>query len=481
MDTLELNDIQGIIVYGYGKLAAARFVLLQITDASAAKTWLSQMADSLTNAAANPSKIGQETCLNLAFTSTGLEELGLDEQTLAMFSNEFLEGMTLTDHRRRTLGDHGESAPEYWQWGGPNTPKVHLLLMLYAIDEETLDRFYEVQANRFQNYGIQSIATLHTYRLPKRREHFGFRDDIADPAIAGTEPGIPENTINAGEFILGYTNGYGQYTNRPLVSTEQDSQGFLPRDPSGSGHKDLGRNGSYLVFRQLQQDVRLFWEHLDKLTSEPDGNSNSEARLKLASKMVGRWPSGAPLVASPEQDNAALAEKNDFLYVQNDPHGIKCPFGAHIRRVNPRDSLPPDAGSQETLERTNRHRILRRGRAYGKPLAESMEPDDMLRAESSGEERGLHFICFNANISRQFEFIQHTWVNNPKFNGLYSDDDPIMGDRGRNDVEGGSGTFTEQAIPVRKCVAGLPRFVQVRGGAYFFMPGINAVRFLAST
>jgi Dyp-type peroxidase family len=481
MDTLDLNDIQGIIVYGYGKLAAARFVLLQITDASAAKTWLSQTADAITNAAANPSKIGQETCLNLAFTAAGLQALGLDQQTLAMFSNEFLEGMTLTDHRRRILGDHGESAPEYWQWGGPDTPEVHILLMLYAIDEETLDRLCETQSNQFKNYGIHTIGILPTYRLPKRREHFGFRDDIADPAIVGTEPGIPENTIPAGEFILGYTNGYGQYTNRPLVSVEQDSYQLLPPDPAGSGRKDLGRNGSYLVFRQLRQDVRLFWESLDKLTSQPDGNRNPEARLKLASKMVGRWPSGAPLVASPDQDQPELAEKNDFMYMQDDPHGAKCPFGAHIRRVNPRDSLPPDAGSQETLERTNRHRILRRGRAYGKPLAESMEPSDMLQAEDSGEERGLHFICFNANISRQFEFIQHTWVNNPKFNGLYNDDDPIMGDRGRSESEGGSGKFTEQAVPVRKCVAGLPRFVQVRGGAYFFMPGINAIRFLASS
>lgn len=480
MDTLDLKDIQGIIVYGYGKLAAACFVLLQIANAGAAKNWLSKLADTITTAQTNPSQSGQQTCLNIAFTQDGLKALGLDEQTLGMFSNEFQEGMTLTEHRQRILGDLAESAPEYWEWGGPNTPTVHMLLMLYASDEAMLNDFYDAQAKDFESGGVKQIDRLSTNRLPKRREHFGFRDDIADPAIAGTDKkDTPENTINAGEFILGYPNGYGQYTGRPTVKAERDKNGLLPIDPTGSGDRDLGRNGSYLVFRQLSQDVRLFWQHLDELAKNPDGSSNPEARLKLASKIVGRWPSGAPLVESPTADNPELSDKNDFLYHKTDPYGFKCPFGAHVRRVNPRDSLEPEPGSKESLDTVNRHRLLRRGRTYGKPIAESMEPEDILNAEDPDGKRGIHFICFNANISRQFEFIQHTWVNNPKFNELYSDDDPLIGDRSQ-EHEGGSGTFTEQATPVRKRVTGLPRFVQVRGGGYFFMPGINAVRFLAS-
>lgn len=486
MEKLDLHDIQGIIIYGYGKLAAARFVLLRITNPIAAKNWLGTLAETITTAENNPSDIGQETCLNLALTHCGLQELGLDGQTLALFSNEFQEGMTLTEHRRRILGDHGDSAPEYWEWGGSNPLDVHLLLMLYAIDEATLDRFYETQAQAFESGGVQPIKILDTHRLPKRREHFGFRDDVADPVIQGTgRQASPENTINAGEFILGYPNGYGQYTNRPLIDLQRDPQQLLPVDPA-TGNKDLGRNGSYLVFRQLHQNVRLFWESLDTLTRNPDGNSDPDERIKLAAKMVGRWPSGAPLVETPDQDNPELAESNEFLYHATDPHGFKCPFGAHIRRVNPRDALEPNPGSQETLDTTNRHRILRRGRTYGKPLAESMEPADMLKAEDLDGERGIHFICFNANISRQFEFIQHTWVNNPKFDGLYSDDDPLMGARKGSDQKGEKGEkgefgrFTVQATPVRKCVADLPRFVQVRGGAYFFMPGVNAIRFLAT-
>ena len=470
MNALDFKDIQGIIIHGYGKLAAACFVLLQIADAKAAKSWLGKLAEQITSAQTNPSQSGQQTCLNIAFTHEGLKTLGLDEPILAQFSNEFQEGMSLTEHRQRLLGDFGESDPQKWQWGSSTTEPIHILLMLYAIDEATLDRVYEEQVQAFTNSGVKQIRKLDTYRLPKRREHFGFRDDIADPAIAGiSQPETPENTINAGEFILGYPNGYEQYTNRPLVKAERDSQQFLPDDPQGSGDRDLGRNGSYLVFRQLHQEVRSFWQHLEQVTQ------NSEERLKLAAKMVGRWPSGAPLVESPESDNPDLADKNDFLYYDSDPHGFKCPLGAHIRRVNPRDSLPPDRGSQETLETVNRHRILRRGRTYGKPLAESMEAEDILKAEAFDGDRGIHFICFNANISRQFEFIQHTWINNPKFHELYSDDDPLIGDRATE-----TRTFTQQATPVRKCLAGLPRFVQVRGGAYFFMPGISAIRFLAS-
>jgi Dyp-type peroxidase family len=482
METLDLRDIQGIIVYGYGKLAAACFVLLQVTDADAAKPWLGKLADLITNAEANPSQVARETCLNVAFTHSGLEALGLDRQTLGTFANEFQEGMTGTEHRQRILGDWGESAPEYWQWGGPNRPAVHLLLMLYALDDATLNSFYEHHAQDFASSGLVPLNKLETYRLPKRGEHFGFRDDIADPAIAGTnQQGTPENTINAGEFILGHPNGYGQYTNSPTVGAERDLGKFLAPALNRSELRDLGRNGSYLVFRQLSQDVRSFWQFLDGAT-QSNGGSNPEARLKLAAKMVGRWPSGAPLVASPQQENPDLAEKNDFLYHDTDANGFKCPFGAHIRRMNPRDALQPDSGSQESLDRVNRHRILRRGRSYGRPLAPSMLPEDILAAGESAEERGLHFICFNANISRQFEFIQHAWANNPKFNGLYDEDDPLIGDRNpsQDARDARSNRFTVQSTPVRQRLSDLPRFVRVRGGAYFFMPSIHAVRFLAS-
>ncbi len=142
--------------------------------------------------------------------------------------------------------------------------------------------------------------------------------------------------------------------------------------------------------------------------------------------MVGRWPSGAPLVLSPERDDPALADPNDFMYAQSDAHGYACPIGAHIRRANPRDSLDPRPGSPESIAVNKRHRLLRRGRAYGPPLSVEQALSDR---DAPVDERGLHFICLNGNIARQFEFVQHTWINNPKFDQLYDDADPILAGR----------------------------------------------------
>ena len=170
------------------------------------------------------------------------------------------------------------------------------------------------------------------------------------------------------------------------------------------------RNGSYLVFRQLSQDVGGFWRFADGATRRADGSSDPDARLRLAAKMVGRWPSGAPLALAPDADDPSLAEANDFAYHANDPRGARCPVGSHIRRSNPRDSLDPNPGSEGSFEINRRHRILRRGREYGPAL-----PLERALAEPDSAERGLHFICLNANLARQFEFVHHTWLNNRKF------------------------------------------------------------------
>jgi len=123
----------------------------------------------------------------------------------------------------------------------------------------------------------------------------------------------------------------------------------------------------------------------------------------------------------------------------------------------------------------NRHRILRRGRSYGPPLA-AFEPD---RAKA---ERGLFFVCVNSNIRRQFEFVQQTWLNNPKFDGLYGDEDPVAGDpdpvAGDAKQRTGGGTLTIPATPERRQFTGFPRFVTVRGGEYFFLPSVRALKTL---
>ena len=480
--TVDLDDIQGLIARGYGKLPAACFLLLRIDDPAAARRWLAAVAGEIATGRTSP----DEAAVHVAFTHPGLASLGLHPEALAVFPLEFAAGMT-SPHRSRVLGDLEQNAPEHWSWGGPATPPVHLVLLLYAKNDPTLQAAAARQKAALASGGLVQVLELPTTPLGDReqasreqvsREHFGFRDGISQPLVEGlAKVGPPANTIKAGEIILGYKNGYDRYTERPLLQPDADPDVLLPRDPDpkGTGAPDLGRNGSYLVIRQLRQDVRGFWQFLDRATRRPDGNSDAAARLRLAAKMVGRWPSGAPLVMAPEQDDPALAEANDFRYnLAGDADGARCPLGAHIRRTNTRDSLDPAPGSQRSIDVANRHRILRRGRTYGEPLT----PNDALLdvpPPHAGNDRGLHFMCLNANIARQFEFIQHTWANSAKFNGLYDDPDPVTTASG----ELGS-TFTVQASPVRRRVTGVPPFVTVLGGAYFFLPGIRAIRYLAS-
>jgi Dyp-type peroxidase family len=303
-------------------------------------------------------------------------------------------------------------------------------------------------------------------------EHFGFRDGISQPAMAGLgRPDRPANTVAAGEFVLGYPNEYRLFAERPVLARSADPAGILPPDAAGSGGADFGRDGSYLVFRQLSQDVRGFWQYVDQATRRPDGSTDSGRRTRLASKMVGRWPSGAPLVAVPENDDPSYSKLNDFLYHAIDRDGLRCPVGSHIRRANPRDSLDPWPGTSRSLEVTNHHRILRRGREYGHPVDAATLFDEV----REDEDRGLHFLCLNANIARQFEFLQKTWINSPKFDGLHEGDDPVVGPR-----QALGDTFTVPAAPIRTRVRELPRFVTVRGGAYFFLPGRRALRYLSS-
>jgi Dyp-type peroxidase family len=452
-ETLDLHDVQGLVARGYGNLPSARFLLLAIDDAAAARRWLG------TAAVMRGDERPEQVAVNLALTSSGLERLGLDPAALAMFSNEFVAGMT-TPHRRRILGDIGGDAPEAWDWGGSAAQPVHALLLLYARDAQRLDALEGEQSLT----GLEVVHRLDTSDLDGF-EPFGFRDGVSQPFVEGlAKEGPREATVRAGEFVLGYVNEYGLYTDRPLLDAAADPGGVLPRDPAGSGRADLGRNGSYLVFRQLRQDVGAFWQFVDRAAG-----GDATARLKLAAKMVGRWPSGAPLVLAPDADDPSLAEANDFAYHEHDRRGTRCPVGAHIRRTNPRDSLDPDPGTARSFEVNRRHRLLRRGREYGPPLT-----IDEALAGGDSRERGLHFICLNANIARQFEFVQHTWVNNPKFGELYDDSDPISAP---STPQGG--TFTMPTDGVRERVTGVPRFVSVKGGGYFFLPGLAALRYLA--
>jgi deferrochelatase/peroxidase EfeB len=233
----------------------------------------------------------------------------------------------------------------------------------------------------------------------------------------------------------------------------------------------LGRNGTFLVYRKLEQDVAGFWQFVQSKVGD-----GSPEMLGLASKFIGRWPSGAPVSLSPHHDDPALGDEDNFGFTPQDAQGFRCPIGAHMRRVNPRDSLQNDSPSDSYLT-CSRHRIVRRGIDYGEPLFplemtnDGYAPADL---QDDGKPRGLHFLALNACISRQFEFIQQTWCNSTFFQALFNDKDPIIGD---ND---GTTDMTIEETPYRWRIRSLPRFVSVKGSAYLFVPAISALRFMAS-
>jgi len=462
------KDIQGLLVYGYAQLRNAHFILFQIEDVTLFKTWLANTSFQ------NSEKSPVDSCLNIAFTARGLEKIiGKSKITKENgFDQSFLEGID-TEHRNRILGDYDHNDPKNWKWGNKNDDRTHGILMIYATNQDLLEKTFNDVAGKYkgalsENYISKSI------RLANDKEHFGFTDGISQPVLNGLERGSNENNfINPGEIILGHKNAY----DRKPLSPEVDGVKF-------------GKNGSYMVFRDMQQDVKSFWRTILKYGGDP---------VKIASKMVGRWPNGIPLILADTEDEAIKLKKekesslspgrllkflNDFQYYEKDKDGLKCPIGAHIRRGNPKDSK--NETPKNPNEVSNKHRILRRGKSYGEPLVASMEIKDIIAAldKPDNGERGLNFICFNSDIKRQFEFIQQTWVNNMKFVGLYDEVDPIIGVQGKYDKVSNSmkmmpTKFGEPACPYRHKYNDIPPFVKVRAGGYFFFPGITAIKFLA--
>jgi Dyp-type peroxidase family len=454
---LERDDVQGFVVSGYGKMSHATFVLLSVADPEGARRWLAGLAPRVTNAV----RSADRRCINVAFTCAGLRALGMDEVDLRTFSVPFQEGMAVP-HRSRVLGDAGQSDPSYWEWGARPDEDLHVLLLLYARGPEEFDALVGEELAPDRLDGLRVIRRMDPERLPGKVnvgkfgvEHFGFADGMSQPVIKGsgqegklTGDDARRTVIATGEFVLGYANGYGKVTPVPKAGL------------ATPGMWEFGRNGTYLVFRHLHQDVAGFWRYLDRMTG-----GDEEARVKLGAKFVGRWPSGAPLVRAPHRDDPDLGADNSFGYAEWDPHGFRCPVGSHIRRSNPRDF--GDAKPARNLELSNLHRIVRRGRVYGPGLDDPLAGDD-------GADRGLFFMCLNANIERQFEFVQHHWCNNTKFGDLYDEADPVSGTQ-----PDGGGVFTVQGMPVRRRFHAIANFVTVRGGAYFFLPGIRALRHLA--
>jgi deferrochelatase/peroxidase EfeB len=492
---LDYGDVQGLVRFGHGRLEDACYLLLEIADATAARTWL-RAAPVTTAVTTTPPP---DTALQIAFTSKGLRKLGLPDAVIAEFSDEFRAGMAAEGNRSRRLGDVGANAPDGWEWGGSVSGVPDLVVMLFALKDQ-LAAWERKIAGRGWAQAFTVILRLPTNDIGDI-EPFGFADGVSQPKIDwtgeleldGRERLEFGNVLALGEVLLGYPNEYGLLTERPLLDPAYDPAAeVLPPALDAPNRRDLGRNGSYVVFRQLAQDVRGFWRFVDHAAG-----GDAHRRWALADSMVGRRRDGAPLVPSSTKLIAGIGvdrrehEHNGFLY-EDDPEGFRCPFGAHIRRTNPRTGdLPGGRGTlwrrllhrlgfkrsgfrDDMVASTRFHRLVRRGREYGPALP----PEEALQP-GPDEPRGLQFICLVANISRQFEFVQNAWVNNAKFDGLSDETDPLLGNREPLHGGGASDRFSlPRADSAPRRLENVPRFVTVRGGAYFFLPGIRALRYI---
>jgi deferrochelatase/peroxidase EfeB len=434
---MELDDIQHFLLTRTPALAA-RYEFLTFTQPAAGRVWLAGLIDKVGTGKSVGSTSPDSRWVTVAFTWNGLRALGIDQVSLMTFPEEFRQGMAA---RAEIIGTNGKNHPRLWL-GGLASPELHAIVILFARDVAERERCRK-EHNRYMSQmdGATVLSTLDLEAIPPygrgAHEHFGYRDRLSHTVIEGTgEEPTPGSgpPVKAGEFFLGYID-------------ESGAQPALPEP------EILSRNGSYLAYVRMEEHVGAFRNFLKQ-----HGKTPEEQEL-MAAKLMGRWRSGAPLVLSPHKDDPALGadlqRTNDFDYGTMDPYGYSCPVGSHIRRMNPRD----------TAENMQRHKMIRRGGTYGRPLPEGAQED--------GVERGIAAFVGCASLVRQFEFAMNVWANDPKFKELGNERDPFIG------TQDGTFDMTIPKRPIRKKIKGLPAFTTIRGGAYFFLPGIKALRFVA--
>lgn len=517
---LESTQIQSLVFGGMGFKPAGRLLVIDLgEDGARNREWL---AGVLPRVAFNDGRYATEPALvSFAASARGLARLGLDDDTVASFPAAFTQGMHAPG-RDRILGDLDGNARDGWQWGGEGND---VALLVYGDAPADVDALAAELTARTEAAGgrvcFAQDLTDAGGRLADRREPFGFVDGVSQPAMRGTYRGLrnddPIHLVEPGEFVLGYPDNRGNIPPAPMMPARADPGLRLPIAGEAHGYPATtaenprlpGHNGSFLVIRQLEQHVGAFKQFCEEEGARlrgafPDLPLLAEDMADyVGAKMIGRWQDGSSLVRNPYlsatrlkqvtgrdagksaarpasnptqpaaaitapdarpeppasvADAEAITPDNDFLFGTEDPQGLRCPYGSHVRRANPRESLDP--GSNEQIDISNRHRIFRVGRGY--PGAD-------------GKTAGLMFMCLNGDIERQFEFIQQTWMGSTKFHGLTGEADPIAG-RGLADDCG----FT---IPTRRGpvgLNGLPQFVTMRGGGYFFLPGRQLLRYLAA-
>lgn len=543
---LDLSDIQGNVLIAYGRLGfpKARCVLLHINKNQAAKAraFLEELRGKITTAELWPSSKTAnlsrdmvtaqrpDVAINVAFTFMGLLAMGVPVRTLRGLPDEFQQGML--DRAEILMDDpNGIGRPESrWDPIWLNERKdpqaeIHVLVTFNASanptnfdsPEAALEAAFQWLKNRCGENEAVSILAGHGGPNPlyqdmgalqepdpdgppgsmryARTEHFGFADGFGDPVFEGQYPdevmaarvvGQGKRTADqtwvplaTGEFLLGYPDEAQEVPGAPMPL-------------------DFSRNGTFMAYRKLHQNVKSFSEYISSTATRyaaSFGVDQEEAEETLRAKMAGRWSDGVPLMVAPtygewqvfrgrqakakaENNEAELNRLNqqltDFTYAA-DTDGSKCPFSSHLRRANPRDMLDPTVPANATADQlskassvlNNRRRILRRGLPYG--TTTPIHSDEV--------EQGVLLLFLCSNLFRQFEFIQQQWMQYGLDFNAGNDTCPIIGNHGP-EAKFVIATSADSGKPPFICDRP-PQFVETRGGAYFFVPSMTALRLIA--
>jgi deferrochelatase/peroxidase EfeB len=461
---LDLADIQGNILRGYAFPHARNFAL-GIGSADKGRKFVRSLLPGKSGAGPEVTTAEEwnekpAECLNLGVTFAGLAALGVTQGVLDAFPTAFQQGPAARasqdpDFKQSVgLGDVGESAPANWVLGRPGGPVVHLMLSLYTRAAGHRDKLSDVLRASFADHALTEISHHDADALPGGRVHFGYRDGIAQPRVGvGNELRDMQPDVQRGDFLLGagHVNVYGG--------------NYLGDIPAA-----LGDNASYGAFRILSQDVFGFEERLEEW-----GKAAQMDKEVVAAKLMGRWRNGVPLTLSPRTPEPdppiSKARLNEFDYGPEEPHhpnfyddslGLRCPVGAHIRRLNPRGA--------RVMGMPHSRRITRRAMPYGPALKPGQQRDNV--------ERGLvgYFVC--GDLEMQFEFIQRVWANEDLSTaGLRGTREPFIGYQ-----PDGGGRFTIRTSDARDPIVlyGMPNLVKTRGSVYCLLPGIGGLRHLAS-
>lgn len=437
---VDLGGVQAMVTSPYRR-PISRHLIFRFGDGGGARACIGELAQSVTMADVQLDTV-PGPLLNVGVTYDGLGVLGVDPALLAKLDAVFKSGP-----RAFSLGDFpgSRSDPVNWWEGQFKTEDVHCIVHVYARSDGDAQDATQMVRELARRGGLRELiprrdgTVLQARSLGGAKVHFGYTDGISHPDVCW-EDGVPvlPPQVSFRNFLLGY-------------STDEH-----PSAPGGGPAADFVRDSTYGMFRWVYQDVAAF--NLFLSTQGPrlfPELPAADAEELLAAKMMGRWRDGTPLVLSPDCPDSRLATSNDFGYATQDPDGHRCPFSAHIRVVNPRDTpLDPVAEGVPS--------VLRRGMPYGPPLQGS---------EDDGVDRGLVGMFLCADLRKQV-YTLTSWVMQNNFSPVYDADrraqDPLLGNRA---MPGANAGFTLPAADGGATIKNLPDFVYTKGTVFLLYPG----------